>query len=49
MTYQEFVNAYFGYDGTHTSIDVLDLSDEDNDTLSAEYQRYLAQKNNEEE
>ena len=49
MTYEQFVNAYFGYDGTCASVDVLDLSDEDNDMLSAEYQRYLAQKNNEEE
>ena len=44
MTYQEFVNAYFGWE-----IDVNELSDEDADMLSVEYQRYLAQKNNEEE
>ena len=44
MTYQEFVNAYFGWE-----IDVNELSAEDDDMLSVEYQRDLAQKNAEEE
>lgn len=39
MTYQEFVNEYFG-----TEVDLCDLSEEDDIALSTEYQKWNVQK-----